>query len=26
MGYQNVRNYDGGWLEWGNDDTTPIEK
>jgi len=26
MGYQNVRNYDGSWLEWGNDDTTPIEK
>ena len=25
MGYQNVRNYDGSWLEWGNDDTTPIE-
>ncbi len=24
LGYQNVKNYDGSWLEWGNSDW-PIE-
>ncbi len=26
LGFQKVRNYDGSWVEWGNDQTTPIEK
>jgi thiosulfate/3-mercaptopyruvate sulfurtransferase len=26
LGYQNVRNYDGSWTEWGNMVRNPIEK
>ena len=26
LGYDNVRNYDGSWTEWGNSVRTPIEK
>ena len=26
LGYDNVRNYDGSWTEWGNLVRTPIEK
>ncbi|MBI4216634.1 MAG: sulfurtransferase [Chloroflexi bacterium] len=26
LGYEKVRNYDGSWVEWGNDPSTPIEK
>ena len=26
LGYQNVRNYDGSWTEWGNMVRTPVEK
>jgi thiosulfate/3-mercaptopyruvate sulfurtransferase len=26
LGYENVRNYDGSWTEWGNQVRTPIEK
>lgn len=26
LGYQNVRNYDGSWTEWGNMVRTPIER
>ncbi|MBI2919407.1 MAG: sulfurtransferase [Chloroflexi bacterium] len=26
LGYPKVRNYDGSWVEWGNDPNTPIEK
>jgi thiosulfate/3-mercaptopyruvate sulfurtransferase len=26
LGYQNVRNYDGSWTEWGNKVRAPIER
>jgi thiosulfate/3-mercaptopyruvate sulfurtransferase len=26
LGYQDVRNYDGSWTEWGNSVRTPIER
>ena len=26
LGYENIRVYDGSWVEWGNDNDTPIEK
>jgi len=26
LGYQNVKNYDGSWTEWGNLVGAPIEK
>jgi len=26
LGYENVRNYDGSWTEWGNKVRAPIEK
>ena len=26
LGYDNVRNYDGSWTEWGNSVRAPIER
>ena len=26
LGYPNVRNYDGSWVEWGNDPAKPLEQ
>jgi thiosulfate/3-mercaptopyruvate sulfurtransferase len=26
LGYEQVRNYDGSWTEWGNSVRSPIEK
>ena len=26
LGYENVRNYDGSWTEWGNSARAPIER
>ena len=26
LGYENVRNYDGSWTEWGNKVRAPIER
>jgi thiosulfate/3-mercaptopyruvate sulfurtransferase len=26
LGYTKVRNYDGSWQEWGNDESLPLEK
>ena len=26
LGYTNVRNYDGSWQEWSNDESLPLEK
>jgi thiosulfate/3-mercaptopyruvate sulfurtransferase len=26
LGYQNVKNYDGSWTEWGNLVRAPVEK
>ena len=26
LGFENVRNYDGSWTEWGNSVRVPIER
>jgi thiosulfate/3-mercaptopyruvate sulfurtransferase len=25
LGYENVMNYDGSWIEWSYDDSLPLE-